>query len=162
MRPQLIGLALGLLVGGMPVGHAAPAAPDDDRNAAMQARCHELLMALEQYVVDHNGRCPTSSREFIQEVIRSGDYLPSRALPSNPWGGVQLDLLRADTAGLNGPPHAVTTPGVVLGSGVSEGLVSTIRNYGAFAYASDGQRFTLYGVGRRGDLAILVFAIRNY
>ncbi|MEB3328768.1 MAG: hypothetical protein VKQ33_06010 [Candidatus Sericytochromatia bacterium] len=132
------------------------------RNDGVRANLRTVALALSMYARDHQGRYPADGL-WLRELGRRY-YLPSQRLPDNPWTLMgEWGQANAPALGLlppiDGPDFNPPVPGTVLGKGVRPlGSVYGPTTYGAVLYDAtpDRRLCVLYGVGQRGDDAVLV------
>lgn len=136
------------------------AAQDRAKNAAMQANCHSVQMAIEQYGIDTAGVYPKDETVFMKKLVADESYMTSGALPRTPWDTQQ-------TKGILWPTASESAqPGDVVGKGINADPSRTVH-YGAIAYsiAADStaqERYNLVGIGKRQNRAVISMFVRNY
>ncbi|HEY9724234.1 MAG TPA: hypothetical protein V6D47_19695 [Oscillatoriaceae cyanobacterium] len=132
-------------------------------NNSVKAEVLVTILALEEYAVDHEGVYPTTGALI---AALSERYLPDGMMPGNPW--VPTGLRQGNAVGvgalLAAAGHQPTPVGTVLGAGkTADSSRFDALTYGAVVYDYDTKNrdYVVYGIGRRGDQAIVSYVWTN-
>lgn len=119
---------------------------------------HEVNLALTKYARKHSGYFPRDASEANKVLLtRGAGYLNGDRLSRTPWHQYPRELGQAD--GGNRALH-VGSDGYTLLEGAERVPYPKHWNeYGAILYAGspDGKQIHVYGIGRVGDQAALVY-----
>lgn len=134
------------------------AVKDRAKESMLEMNVHEVQMALVQYSLERAGAYPQTALLTRSLAPLAKDGLLG-SVPS-PWSGKQVSLIDARAAGLGLWNHP-TPAGEDLGAGMWGGTIQDIHEYGAIAYASDGKHYVLYGIGKKGNDAVVDLALKD-
>jgi len=132
-------------------------------NNRVKAEVLLTILALEEYAVDHGGVYPPSDG-LVADL--SERYLPDGMMPANPW--VPPGLRQGNAVGVNALLAAAgkqpTPVGTALGAGkTADSSQFDALTFGAviYDYEPRSQNYVIYGIGRRGDQAVVSYVWTN-
>ena len=138
-------------------------AQDKAKNSGVQANCHTVQLAIEQYGVDKSGLYPAKLNGVAaggagtSEIVGNASYLAK--YPKTPWN---TDQDKADITAAGGTmANAETNKGLAAGSAAAP---TATTHYGAVTYTNSGtasDQYLLLGTGKYGGQAGYVFKMTN-
>lgn len=141
---------------------------DDARNSGVRQNVKKVQYALEAYAADHDGHLP-AREEWLAVVAKVENVHGDNGRPVNPFAEGRKARNQRRPVPLGplmpaAPEVFPTVEGAELGAGhAPKSHTYDALTYGAIACDIDQERdvYVIYGVGKRGDQAVVVAVATN-
>lgn len=159
-------------------------AADKARNASVQASVHTVRLAAEQFMVANNATYPNAifgtgaADDYMIDTagLNKLQYFAGERLPVSPWasragkpqsGNIALAGVTFQTASAVANGTSISsTKDQMIGRGANPDATTgpaAVTDFGAILYEHDASAsvYVIYGVGKRGQYAVVSQAISN-